>query len=217
MGTGNDGADAPELSAALERIIEPSKIALARGLQLTTSTKGKGPFLAFNILSIGFDAYVTDSTNKMKGRLPGDSYKLWVDVASVFYDKFYDVGPMYVTAFDKDGRQVQSLHESVLLMAVGVSGNRTYGSHQRVLPDERNVCLVRQMPLLRKLAFKNLFAKGGHTGMPEANFFNASRVEFHGAYPILAQMDGEAVLLKKEDFPCAITLTEPVVQVLTRE
>jgi diacylglycerol kinase family enzyme len=214
MGTGNDGADAPELSAALARIIEPSKIALARALQLTTSTKGKGPFLAFNILSVGFDAFVTDSTNKMKGRLPGDSYKLWVDVASIFYDKLYEVGPMYVTAFDEEGRQVQSLHESVLLLAVGASGNRTYGSHQHVLPDERNVCLLRQMPLRRKLVLKTLFAKGQHTNMPEANLFNASRVEFHGAYSILAQMDGEAVLLKKEDFPCAITLTEPVIQVL---
>jgi hypothetical protein len=41
-------------------------------------------------------------------------------------------------------------------------------------------------------------------------------VEFTGLHPILAQMDGEAVLLRKEDFPAAIELTEPAIPVLRR-
>ena len=40
------------------------------------------------------------------------------------------------------------------------------------------------------------------------------RVEFSGLYPILAQMDGETVLLEPEDFPAAIELSEPVIPVL---
>jgi hypothetical protein len=44
--------------------------------------------------------------------------------------------------------------------------------------------------------------------------FNAHRIEFCGLYPILAQMDGESVLLKREDFPAVIELTEPVIPVL---
>jgi hypothetical protein len=44
--------------------------------------------------------------------------------------------------------------------------------------------------------------------------FNAHRVEISGEYPILAQMDGETVLLQKEDFPITIELTDPVIPVL---
>jgi hypothetical protein len=41
--------------------------------------------------------------------------------------------------------------------------------------------------------------------------FNARRVEFSAMYPMLAQMDGETVLLEKEDYPAAIELTEPLI------
>jgi diacylglycerol kinase family enzyme len=214
MGTGNDGSDSWELGTALDLLIKPSKITFAPGLRLTTMTKGKGPFLAFNILSVGLDAFVTHNTNKLKGKLPGDSYKLWVDIASVFYDKFYDVGIMYIKAFNETGKEIRSLTETPLLLAVGASGHRTYGSHKRILPDDRNVCIVRQMPLLRKLALKEQFTDGTHIDKPETILFTASRIEFHGAYPILAQMDGETTLLVKEDFPCSIALTEPVIPIL---
>jgi diacylglycerol kinase family enzyme len=70
------------------------------------------------------------------------------------------------------------------------------------------------MPLLRKVALKGLFSTGTHIDKPEAMLFNARRVEISGEHPILAQMDGEAVLLQREDFPIAIELTEPVIPVL---
>jgi diacylglycerol kinase family enzyme len=216
MGTGNDGADAWELDKALDLLIYPSRIEKTRALRLRTATAGKGPFLAFNILSVGLDAFVTHMTNKMKGKLPGDSYKLWVDIASLLYDRLYRVGPMDVRALDEAGRTVTSFREAVLLLAVGISGRRTYGAHKRILPDGRNVCAVRQMPLFRKVALKGLFTTGGHADKPESRLFTASRVEFRGEYPILAQMDGETVLLLKEDFPAAIELTEPAIPVLRR-
>jgi diacylglycerol kinase family enzyme len=212
MGTGNDGADAWELGAALERIIAPSNVTCMPALRLTSMTKG--PFLAFNILSVGLDAFVTHNTNKMKGRLPGDSYKLWVDIAAILYDKIYTVGSMNIKAFDETGTQFCSMTETPLLLAVGVSGHRTYGSHKRILPDDRNVCIVRQMPLFRKLMLKDLFTHGTHIDKPETVLFTASRVEFQGEHPILAQMDGETVLLVKEDFPCGIALTDPVIPIL---
>jgi diacylglycerol kinase family enzyme len=214
MGTGNDGADAPELDAALELLIRPVKIEYQRSLHLITATAGKGPFPAFNILSVGLDAFVTHMTNKMKGRLPGDSYKLWVDIASLLYDRLYKVGPMDVRALDEKGREVKAFHEDVLLLAVGASGHRTYGSRKKILPDDRNVCTLKQMSLFRKVALKDLFNTGGHIDKPEAILFNAHRVEFSGHYPLLAQMDGETVLLQKEDFPAAIELSEPVIPVL---
>jgi diacylglycerol kinase family enzyme len=216
MGTGNDGADALELEGALDLLIRPVDIVRARALRLLTATAGKGPFLAFNILSVGLDAFVTHMTNKMKGKLPGDSYKLWVDIAALLYDRIYTVGPLDLRALDEEGREVPegTFRRDILLLAVGVSGHRTYGSRKKILPDDRNVCALNQMPLLRKLALKGLFNYGGHVDKPEAFLFNASRVEFSGRYPILAQMDGETVLLRPEDFPAAIELSPPVIPVL---
>jgi diacylglycerol kinase family enzyme len=152
----------------------------------------------------------------MKGRLPGDSYKLWVDLAALFYDRIYTVGPLDVRALDGEGREVPGgkFRRDILLLAVGAGGRRTYGSGKKILPDGRNVCALNQMPLLRKLALKGLFNYGTHINKPEALLFNASRVEFSGLHPILAQMDGETVLLRPEDFPAAIELSPPVIPVL---
>ncbi|MDR1178125.1 MAG: diacylglycerol kinase [Spirochaetaceae bacterium] len=216
MGTGNDGADAWELDEALDLLTEEVTIEYSRALRLRTSTGGKGPFLAFNILSIGLDAFVTHMTNKTKGRFPGDSYKVWVDIASLLYDRVYKVGPMALNAYDEGGDEILSLNEPLLLAAMGVTGKRTYGSHKMILPDARNVCVLRQMSLFRKLSLKGLFNTGGHVDKKEAVLCNASRLEFRYEYPVLAQMDGETVRLTKEDFPVSIELTEPAIPILRK-
>jgi len=213
MGTGNDGSDAWELDRALDLVIEPSAQDWQRALRLRTAG-GKGPFLAFNILSVGLDAFVTHMTNKMKGKLPGDSYKLWVDIASLLYDRIYRVGNMDVRITGEDGKDIAKFREKILLLAVGESGRRTYGSHKWILPDERNVCALRQMTVFRKVALKGLFNTGGHIDKPEAMLWNARAVEFSSRYPILAQMDGETVLLEDGDFPAVIELTEKVIPIL---
>jgi len=225
MGTGNDGADSPDLVRALDLLIQPSRVEYTPALRLIPSPDGpaanlaesRGPYLAFNILSVGLDAFVTHMTNKMKGKLPGDFYKLWVDIASLLYDSLYTVDFLNVRALDGQGAEVRSFREKLLLLAVGISGRRTYGSQKKILPDDRNVCALRQMPLLRKLALKGLFTTGEHIDKPESILFNARRVEFSGSHPILAQMDGETILLQREDFPAAIELTEPVIPVLRLE
>jgi len=218
LGTGNDGADAPVLEGALELLIKPVRVEFTPALRLVTSQNGparaKGPFLAFNILSVGLDAFVTHMTNKMKGKLPGDSYKLWVDIAALFYDRVYKVDFMDVKVYNDKGKEIKSFREKLLLIAVGASGHRTYGSGNKILPDDRNVCAVKQMPLLRKIALKDLFGTGEHINKPESMLFNARKVEFSAMYPLLAQMDGEAVLLERADFPAAIELTAPVIPLL---
>ena len=218
MGTGNDGSDGSRLAQALELLVNPVHIEFAPAVQLITSSDGpaigKGPFLAFNILSVGLDAFVTHMTNKMKGNFPGDSYKLWVDIAAMFYDRLYKVDFLNVRALDNENREVQSFREKLLLLAMGVSGHRTYGSQQNILPDNRNVCAIKQMALHRKLAIKGQAAKGTHVKSPESILFNAHRLEFSGSYPMLAQMDGETVLLQPEDFPAAMELTAPVIPLL---
>jgi len=207
MGTANDGADSFFLGETLNLIIEPPELVKQRAIRLRTAS-GKGPFLAFNILSVGLDAFVTHMTNKMKGKLPGDSYKLWVDVSALFYDKIYRVGVMDVKS------DSMTLNEKILLIAMGESGRRCYGSQRWILPDDRNVCAIRQMPLLRKLALKGLFSSGTHADKKEAVLWNSSSVEIKSQYPLLAQMDGETVLLEEKDFPAVIELTEPEINIL---
>jgi len=218
MGTGNDGADARKLEDALEFLIKPVHVETQCGLKLSTASgkqwKEGQPFLAFNILSVGLDAFVTHMTNRMKGKLPGDSYKLWVDIAALLYDRVYKVGPMEVKAYDDNGKEIKSFQEKVLLCAMGASGHRSYGSNNMILPDDRNVCVVKQMSLFRKIALKGLFITGKHIDKDESILFNARRIIFSGLHPILAQMDGETTLLEKTDFPAVIELTAPVIPVL---
>jgi diacylglycerol kinase family enzyme len=164
---------------------------------------------------MGADAFVTHMTNKMKGSMPGDSYKLWVDIAALFYDIVYKVRPIEIKGFEK-GKEVVSFHGKTLLTAMGESGHRTYGSHKHILPDDRNACILKQMSLPKKVIFKERFNTGSHVGQPEAILFNADKLEFHYDTPILAQMDGETVRLLPEDFPVSITLSDPVIPVLKR-
>ena len=218
LGTGNDGADSANMAGALDLLVNPVHIEFASAVRLIPAHGGPagkaGPFLAFNILSVGLDAYVTHMTNKMKGKVPGDSYKLWVDIASLFYDRLYKVDYFDVRALDQQNREVRSFREKLLLLAMGVSGGRTYGSQQKILPDGRNVCGIKQMPLHRKLAIKGQVTKGAHVNSREAILLNAHRLEFSGGRPILAQMDGETVLLQPEDMPAAMELTAPVIPLL---
>jgi diacylglycerol kinase family enzyme len=218
MGTGNDGSDSASLAKSLDLLLNPVHIEFAPAVQLIPNNSGpansKGPFLAFNILSVGLDAYVTHQTNTMKGKTPGDSYKFWVDVAALLYDRKFKVDFMNVRALDNKNNEIMSFREKLLLLAMGVTGHRTYGSQQPVLPDDRNVCAVKQMPLLSKFALKGKVYKGKHVDSPKVIMLNAHRLEFTGNHPILAQMDGETVLLQPEDFPAAMELTAPVIPLL---
>jgi diacylglycerol kinase family enzyme len=215
MGTGNDNADARNLEDALAGLIQPRGLRYTSAVRLDTSTAGKGPFYAFNILSFGLDAFVAHWTNRVKGRLPGDSYKLWLDAASLFYNKIHKVGFMDVQAYDETGKFVKRFRERTLLLAVGASGRRTYGAGNLILPDDRNVCTMREMSVFRKIAIKELVARGGHADSPEVSLFSARRLEFRYEYPILAQMDGETILLEPSDFPASIEVSEPLIPVLS--
>ena len=218
MGTGNDGADGINMEEVLERLIKPVNIEFAPAVKLITAPGGssswKGQFLAFNILSVGMDAYVTHMTNMMKGTASGDFYKLWLDIATLFYERKYKIDFFDVKAFDDKNNEVVSLREKLLLLAMGASGHRSYGSHQKILPDERNVCAAKNMSLFRKMIIKSQVAKGTHAKNPEVILFNAHRLEFSGMHPILAQFDGETILLQPDDFPAVMELTEPVIPLL---
>ncbi|HOM24260.1 MAG TPA: diacylglycerol kinase family protein [Termitinemataceae bacterium] len=231
MGTGNDGADAPTMAATLAHLVNARERVFQRAVTMRLSSS-KGPFVAFNILSVGLDAFVTHMTNKMKGHLPGDSYKFWVDVATLFYECWYPVRPMRIEVLAgkeapgpedasvakglSPGSDVPTVLEGpFLLAALGVSGRRTYGGGIPILPDERNFLAIEQMGLLKKLKLKGLFTTGQHGNRPEAHFFTTEGVRIYYNTPILAQMDGESVLLEPGDFPITLELSPPRIPVLT--
>jgi len=217
MGTGDDGADSPHFEKTLDLLLKPVHIEYAPAVQLITAPNGtnkNGNFLAFNILSAGLDAYVTHMTNIMKKKTPGDSYKLWLDIATLFYETKYKVDYFDVRAFDNNDKEIRSFKEKLLLIAMGASGYRTYGSQNKILPDDRNVCAVKKISLLKKLALKGQITGGTHADNPNAIIFSAGRLEFTGRHPILAQMDGETVLLQPDDFPAVLKLTQPVIPLL---
>lgn len=223
MGTGNDGSDGRELSDTLSRLVGHGAIAVQPALRVIPASGGPasarapgGEWRAFNIASVGLDAFVTHMTNRLKSVLPGDSYKLWVDLASVFYDRIYPPAPLVARGLDEAGTETASLDGRYLLIAMGVSGRRTYGSNKPILPDDDNVCAVRQMPLLRKLALKGPLSSGRIREFSEAALFSASSVEISYGERILVQMDGEAELLVREDFPLRIERTEPLIRHVAR-
>jgi len=219
MGTGNDNADSTSMEETLDLLINPVQAVFSPAVQLFTAQNGtssqKGPFLAFNILSVGLDAYVTHMTNNMKEK-KSSNYNHWLNIASFFYGCKYKIDFFNVRALDDKNNEIRSFNEKLLLLAMGASGNRTYGSQQRILPDDRNVCGIKQMPIFRKMAIKKQVTKGEHLDNSEVISLNAHRLEFSCRYPILAQMDGETVLLQPDDFPAVMELTAPVIPLLKK-
>jgi diacylglycerol kinase family enzyme len=207
FGTGNDGSDGRDLRVTLGRFKGPC-VAVPGTAVLTSPNPagGKAPIWAFNIASLGIDAYITLMTNRLKRIFPGDFYKLWVEIASVLYDFVWPSRELALKAYSAAGSLAREFRRRLLLVAIGASGRRQYGSNKSVLPDEDNVCAVSQMPLLRKLAVKGPLQKGTHRGIPEIDLFSASRLEIDYPDRILFQADGESSLFEPGDFPLRIEL-----------
>ncbi|MBL8966596.1 MAG: diacylglycerol kinase, partial [Spirochaetaceae bacterium] len=194
FGTGNDGSEGRDLLACLGRFLEPCAAVPKRAVLVEPNPAGgKLPSYSFNIVSLGLDAFVCEMTNRLKSVLPGDSYKLWVDVASVFYDLRWPPAPLKARAFDAAGAETVSFERPCLLVAFGAGGNRQYGCDKPILPDDDNVCAVFLVSLLKKLAFKDRIASGRHRGLGEdiLKLFSAERIVFDYSRGILMQRDGE--------------------------
>mgnify|MGYP006277334287 CR=1 FL=1 len=211
MGTGNDGADALTVTESLALLLSGGDV--RRSAAIECQIPGIGVRTAFNICSIGFDAFVTDTTNRLRRVLPGDGYKLVADLAALFYEPVFKAHPMQLAMSDSEGRSF--LHEdNTLLCAMGVSGYRTYGGGKRVLPDERNICTVRSIPLPKKIALKAELYEGRHIDNPAVRMFAADTVTISYPARIPFQNDGEGIYLEAENFPITWTRTQPLVHTL---
>ncbi|NLM00368.1 MAG: hypothetical protein GX220_02800 [Treponema sp.] len=232
FGTGNDGTDGRTIEEAVSRLtksahfqkqkavkvyyegIEPKDESSRKKIAEYGSLDKTAPWYAFNIASVGIDAFITHYTNRFHSIFPGDFYKFFVDVACLFYSWFFPSGKMHVEVFENDGTKINDITGNALFCSLGVSGNRTYGSGQKILPDERNFCFTRNMSNLQKLFIKKKFLKGRHTKSKYATFANASIIRIEYSKPILAQMDGEVHMLDGCHFPLIMELTEPIIRTI---
>jgi len=216
MGTDNDGADSPTLEGALDLLLNPVHIEYVNAIQLIPSQNGplswkKSNLYAFNIMSVGLDAYVTHITNVMKKNVPGDAYKFWTDIAALSSEKKVNADNFAGKAFDDKNNEVISFKEKLLLLSMGITGSQTYSSQQYIFPDDRNVCGVKQIP--NEASLKDPASKGKYDDK-DIMLFKAHHIKFKSNQPMLAQMDGETISLQPDDFPALITLTPPTIPLL---
>lgn len=207
LGTGNDGSEGRDLMAALGRFLCAVKFERRPAIHIVPSIEGgRPPLFSFNIASLGLDAYVAHMTNRLKASFPGDSYKFWVNVATLLYDKVYKVAPMRMRVWDGKGGLMKDETAKRLFVAMGASGFRQYGSNKSILPGPENLIAVSQTGLLRKLFIKGPIETGRQDGLPEVQKFSASRVELEYHEPILLQCDGEIHSLTSCDFPLTMEI-----------
>lgn len=190
FGSGNDMADLSDPVDALHTKrwqVVPMPAVRVRGQGFDA--------VAFNIASIGIDAYITALHTKYKRILPGDSYRLIANLAVLFYERIVGLQPMRLSG---GGRTVEGL---IMLAAFGASGDRTYGNHMRVLPGPENICVMRHGGLRTKLRLKRLFMAGLHVHEPLAALWQADELTIEYPAALLVQVDGEAHRIGADQFP----------------
>jgi diacylglycerol kinase family enzyme len=211
LGTGNDSADAATFGQAYDLILGPQRTVKAGALHVTTQSGWS--LYSFNIGSVGLDAYIVGLTNRFKRAIPGQAYKVMVDLGSLFYEQRVKPGRMNIRLCNK-GAETRGDGFVPSMVVVGISGGRTYGGHMPVLPGPQNVCLIERMGVLKKVKSKKLFYQGLHGELPEVQFSTADRVdiEYHSSMPL--QLDGELTWLQAGDFPLSFEVLRPRINVL---
>lgn len=212
MGTGNDAADAARLDAACEILVRANGRKHTGAIRICPT--GLPATYSFNIASLGIDAFVSALSNRLKPIVPGDAYKLVADVATLFYSPSYRTGPVRLILEKSDGSREEK-SGNYLLIAMGLSGRRTYGGDKPVLPGDENLCAFEKVGIFRKIALKKMLYAGTHALQPEAVMRSVRRVtiDFGGRLPL--QADGEAMWLGPENFPLVMEVLDPRVPILT--
>lgn len=211
LGTGNDVADTPSFGEAYDLILGGQKTVKTGALSV--SCGAQEPRYSFNIGSIGLDAYIVGLTNRFKRIIPGEAYKVMVDLGSLFYEQRVKPRPMSIRL--TSGRRVTRI-DSIIpsMVVVGISGRRTYGGHMPVLPGDENVCVIDRMSIPAKVASKKLFYLGRHGELPQVSFHTADRVDIECSGRLPMQLDGELTWLDAADFPVSMRVIEPKIKIL---
>jgi diacylglycerol kinase family enzyme len=208
LGTGNDGAEAPDMPQALRHLLGAESITSIAAIEVRT---GSGERLwSFNVASLGIDAYITDLTNKLKPVLPGNAYKTVADIATLFYERLHGVGEMVL---ERPG--LPALRDTFIMVVLGVTGGRNYGNSIPILPGDQNFLALRTVPLLRKIALKSVIYAGKHLTVDAATAGECDKLIVHYDRRVPFQTDGESRWLEPADFPLEMKVHPDVVQVLS--
>lgn len=211
LGTGNDSADALTFAEAYDLILGSQRTVKSGALRVTAASGTE--LYAFNVGSIGLDAYIVGLTNRFKRVIPGDAYKVMVDLGTLFYEQRIHPGAMDIRVL-RDGKETRFESFVPSMVVVGVSGRRTYGGHMAVLPGPENVCLVGAMSIWKKMRSKKRFFQGRHGELAEVRFCSADALDVSYAGRIPLQLDGELSWLEPRDFPLSFRVLPPMINVL---
>ena len=178
----------------------------------------KAPWYAFNIASIGLDAYVVYMTNTVKKRLPGNFYHLCVPISGLVYDKEFPTGNAEIQLFQnaEDSQPSQTVKTKITLMAFGASGYRVYGGGHKILPNDNNLCITPKVCLPVLITQNHHFVDGSFVGTKLATLHTVEKIRLNYDKPILMQCDGETVMLSPAHFPLIMELTAPCLRVLKK-
>lgn len=199
LGTGNDGADAGSMTEAARIFLLGASPKELEAIKI--SPRNSESFYAFNIVSLGIDAFVSRMSNLLKGKLPGDSYKLAANAATLLYRPLYGADPMELELYG-DGQGPHHIRGRYLLAAFGVSGGRTYGNKKKILPGEENLCVIRNRSLRQIIALKPLLFSGRHIREEGVEIRKARGINISYGRRIWLQTDGEDRIMGPENFPC---------------
>lgn len=234
LGTGNDGTDGHSIEETIQMLKNPLQFKNIRAINIFSEnppteqqilSSGKNPvkynsgkktsrWNAFNITSIGLDAYVVYLTNTIKKKFPGNIYQLCVPISGLIYDKDFPTGNADVEFFDENGQMINRISAPITLLAFGESGHRVYGGGHKILPDDNNVCMVPKVTLKTLIKENHRFEDGSFIGTDLALLNTANKIRISYDKPILLECDGEVTMLCKDHFPLVMEKTEPCIRIV---
>ncbi len=204
LGTGNDTPLVTDPREALQLFLKPIEPVPDHLIQVTTA-RGITDY-ALNVASFGLDAFVCLLTEKWKGRLKGDIYKIMVDVSTLFYDFYHRTRVSRLTLYGEGEENPLIIEKRILMNVFGRRGHTDYGGGKKILPGPENHLVTGMFSIPGKIMLKGLFMKGGHwPGRRKVNFFFTEKMVLDYPAPLLMELDGELTRLGKEDFPLTLT------------
>ena len=236
LGTGNDGTDGNFIKETFSKlegglIYSNSKVLVAhtdkhppidaiknanKFLSRFCTYQANSPWYAFNIASVGLDAFVNFVTNTVKSHFPGNLYHLCIPISGLFYGRIFEWGNAKIELYkgSDDTEPYDTYEDQITITVMGASGHRTYGGGHKVLPNHHNVCIATRINIPRLIKENKSFAEGTHVGKDIGNMFTADKIVFNYDQPLMLQCDGECYILCKEHFPLTIEKRDSGFRVL---
>jgi diacylglycerol kinase family enzyme len=210
-GSSNDGPSSACPEEAVDRLLHADTAVSLKALEIETRLGRRE--LGFNIASFGIDAYTTIKNEQFRGLFGGNSYRGLANLAVLFYEVFHSPGKLRLE-IETDQGEVLLVEQPLILIAIGVSGRRTYGGGIAILPGDENLCLVEHLGLIGKMTLKGRLLRGTHIGHPKVRSYKIARLTLTAERPVPIQIDGEARWLSPEEGPVAVHLGREHIQEL---